>query len=639
MRADGVRTVVWVTPWTNLESADGQYPRDAASERMHRRPASNYSEAAIGGHFVRVPGGEPFVARWWMGTGSPIDFTSPAARRWWKAQARPVLELGVEGIKADDGEGYYFPPDVRFADGRTGAELAWDYGRLYRETMQEVLDEVHPGTGVLFGRCGWTGQQATGMLWGGDQASDFWSLRTLVAATLTAAASGFSNWSHDVGGYLGKLLVERCPRELLLRWVQFGCFTPLMQAHGRFAQEAWRYDDLTLDDLPRLRAAARAARPVHPRGGRDLRAQRPADHPPALSDRSSRPAGLGDRRRLRVRPRAVGGSGARGGRHRARPSTFPGGEWLDFWTRASRGRRPRGHQPRRRASGSPSGSAAARSSSRTRPSTWPRASATRRRPIARSRRRCGAGRHGTREGRLADGTEVRWERGEWSCSAEQREIRVRRARRLERRPWPCGRRSPRACPRRRPSPRTGRRSCCVGHARALLHQRDQVCRLDREVRAERCPRCRPSRRSPRRRSARAAPEAPPRRGRRRRCGTSPPGPVDGARRRAPGRVGRRASDRWSRACRRGSGRRSPPTRASSRRSRSPRSARSATSRRARRRCRTTGGPARARPGPRRAARVDRARLGLQRVADVRRRRRCRRSRRTGTGRRCRRRSR
>ena len=200
----------------------------------------------MAGHFVRGAGGDPFVARWWMGTGSPIDFTSSAARRWWKAQARGVLEMGVEGIKADDGEGYYFPPDVGFADGRTGAEVAWDYGRMYREVMQEALDEVHPGEGVLFGRCGWTGQQATGMLWGGDQASDFWSLRTLVAATLTAAASGYSNWSHDVGGYLGKRLVERCPRELLLRWVQFGCFSPLMQAHGRFAQEAWRYDDRTL---------------------------------------------------------------------------------------------------------------------------------------------------------------------------------------------------------------------------------------------------------------------------------------------------------------------------------------------------------------------------------------------------------
>ena len=54
--------------------------------------------------------------------------------------------------------------------------------RLYRQTMQESLDEVHPGRGVLFGRSGWAGQHATGMLWGGDQASDFWSLRALLAS-------------------------------------------------------------------------------------------------------------------------------------------------------------------------------------------------------------------------------------------------------------------------------------------------------------------------------------------------------------------------------------------------------------------------------------------------------------------------
>ena len=40
------------------------------------------------------------------------------------------------------------------------------------------------------------------MLWAGDQTSDFWSLRALVAATLSAASSGFSNWSL-------RLLAER----------------------------------------------------------------------------------------------------------------------------------------------------------------------------------------------------------------------------------------------------------------------------------------------------------------------------------------------------------------------------------------------------------------------------------------------
>jgi len=270
MRADGVRTVVWVAPWVNLDSTEGQRPPDAASEALHRAPAPTYAPGAAAGHFVAGADGEPHVGRWWMGSGSVVDFTSEAAERWWREQAERVLALGVEGIKADDGEGWYLPDDVRFADGTTGAETAWRHGLLYRRSMQRALDNVHPGAGVLFGRPGWTGQQAVGVTWGGDQPSDFWSLRTLVAATLTAAASGFSNWSHDIGGYLGEQLMARCPKELLLRWVQFGCFTPLMQAHGRFEQEAWTYDEETLDLyrayvllhqrlVPYIRAAASTA--------------------------------------------------------------------------------------------------------------------------------------------------------------------------------------------------------------------------------------------------------------------------------------------------------------------------------------------------------------------------------------------
>jgi alpha-glucosidase (family GH31 glycosyl hydrolase) len=331
MRAAGVRTVVWVTPWVNIESADGQRPPGEESERLHREPAPNYAPAAEAGHFIRGADGEPLVARWWMGTGSPVDFTSPAADDWWRALARPVLELGVEGIKADDGEGYYVPPDARFADGRSGAEAAWAWGGLYRASMQRALDEVHPGRGMLFGRSGWSGQQRHGMLWGGDQASDFWSLRTLVAATLTAAASGFSNWSHDVGGYLGRRLVERCPKELLVRWAQFGCFTPLMQAHGRFQQEAWTYDEETLALyrrfvllherlVPYVRAAAATA----------ARCGLPIVRPLCLTDPDD-PAGwtisdaYGYGPALWVAPVLEEGADAR-------EVYLPRGDWIDFWT-------------------------------------------------------------------------------------------------------------------------------------------------------------------------------------------------------------------------------------------------------------------------------------------------------------------
>ena len=247
MRAAGVRTVVWVTPWVNLDSRGGQIPPQPESERLHAQPAANYAPAAAAGHFVREADGRPFVSQWWMGTGSPVDFTSPAAERWWRESAKRILELGVQGIKADDGDGYYIPDGVRLADGRTGAQAAWALGGLHRRCLQRALDEAHPGEGVLFGRSGWSGQNAYGLTWGGDQVSDFWSLRVLVVAALSAACSGISNFSHDIGGYLGHRLVQRCPPELLVRWLQFGAFTPLMHAHSRMPQEPWHYGERVLD--------------------------------------------------------------------------------------------------------------------------------------------------------------------------------------------------------------------------------------------------------------------------------------------------------------------------------------------------------------------------------------------------------
>jgi alpha-glucosidase (family GH31 glycosyl hydrolase) len=331
MREDGVRTVLWCTPWCNLDSSQGQIPPQVESERLHREPASNYADGADRGHFVRAPSGEPYVKQWWMGTGSPVDFSSPEAERWWRGQVKRVLQLGVEGIKVDDGDGFYIDDDAVLADGRTGAQAAWDLGTLHRLSIQRALDEVHPGTGVLFGRSGWTGQQAVGLTWGGDQPSDFWSLRVLLVATLSAACSGISNWSHDIGGYLGHRLMERCRPELLIRWLQFGCFTPLMHAHAKMPQEPWNYGERTMDLyrgyvllheqlVPYIRAAAATA----------ARTGLPIIRPLCLTDPAD-PRGwtltdtYGFGPALWVAPVLDDGA-------REREVALPRGEWIEAWS-------------------------------------------------------------------------------------------------------------------------------------------------------------------------------------------------------------------------------------------------------------------------------------------------------------------
>ena len=419
MRRDGVRTVVWVTPWVNLDSRDGQVPPQPESERLHREPAPNYEPGAAAGHFVTDRDVEPFVTQWWMGTGSPVDFTSPAAEEWWRAQARAVLELGVEGIKADDGEGYYIPDHVRLADRRSGAAAAWSLGGLHRECLQRALDEVHPGRGVLFGRSGWTGQNATGLTWGGDQASDFWSLRVLVVATLSAACSGISNWSHDIGGYLGHRLVERCPPELLVRWLQFGCFTPLMHAHGRMPQEPWHYSERVLDLyrayvllheqlVPYVRAAAATA----------ARTGLPIIRPLCLIDPSDlRGWSIGDAYgygpALWVAPVLEDEA-------REREVPLPRGEWIETWS----GRRVHG-----------GGSDVVVQAPLERIPVWVRAGSIvvtypashvarglgdvpeLERPLVATL--WGEPRGGRAAVRLADGTRITWRRGRWSVSPER----------------------------------------------------------------------------------------------------------------------------------------------------------------------------------------------------------------------------
>ena len=152
LRAGGVRTVVWVTPWVNLDSRDGQHPPDAESAAPAPRAAPNYAEgaAAATSSATRTASRSSRAGGWAPARRSTSP--RPPPRSGGASRPSACSSSGVEGIKADDGEGWYIPDDARFADG-THRRAGGVGPRLkYRRSMQRALDEVHPGRGVLFGR-------------------------------------------------------------------------------------------------------------------------------------------------------------------------------------------------------------------------------------------------------------------------------------------------------------------------------------------------------------------------------------------------------------------------------------------------------------------------------------------------------
>ena len=363
--------------------------------------------------------------------------TSPRPRPSAGGASRPSAcsSWGSQGIKADDGEGFYFPPDVRFADGRTGAEAAWDVRAWYRRSMQRALDEVHPRRGRAVRRApGWTGQQAIGVHLG----------RRPAVGLLVAAHAGGGDADRRGRGLLELVARRRrLPRRAAGRALPEGAAAALgpvrllhaadagaraLPAGGvdlRRARRSQLYREYVLLHerlVPYVRAAAATA----------ARSGLPIIRPLLLIDPADR-ARLGDRRRVRLRPVAVGRAGAGGGRARARGR--PAARRLDrlLDARARRAAAARSW-PRRRSGASRCGCARARSWSPTRRSTSPPGWATRPRRAPAGGDAVGRAAARAAGVRLADGTACagRAASGRWTASARSRSRSAERAQRTRR---------------------------------------------------------------------------------------------------------------------------------------------------------------------------------------------------------------
>lgn len=82
-------------------------------------------------------------------------------------------------------------------------------------------------------RCAWAGSQKYGALvWSGDIASSWSSLRNQLTAGLNMGIAGLPWWTTDIGGFHGGDPDDDKFRELFVRWFQWGTFCPVMRLHG-----------------------------------------------------------------------------------------------------------------------------------------------------------------------------------------------------------------------------------------------------------------------------------------------------------------------------------------------------------------------------------------------------------------------
>lgn len=246
-----------------------------------------YDEGVREGYFCKREDGSDFTAAVWPGETHFPDVLNEQAAEWFGDHYRSLIDQGIEGFWNDMNEPAIFysqegvrelrdviascqktelgAADVRKIQEKAGglANAAADYKRFYHSVNGEKIrhDKVHNLYGyhmtkaaarafariapnrrfLLFSRASYIGMHRYGGIWTGDNHS-WWSHLLLNLKMLPSLnMCGFLYVGADLGGFGADTT-----RELLLRWLALGVFTPLMRDHaalGTRDQEAYRFGD------------------------------------------------------------------------------------------------------------------------------------------------------------------------------------------------------------------------------------------------------------------------------------------------------------------------------------------------------------------------------------------------------------
>ena len=169
------------------------------------------------------------------GPQAEIDVTNPATREFVFSKLKEnYLDNGVDGLWFDEAEPEIHPEhfdNLLLHIGR-GDEYGLIYPYYYAKMAYDGFKKMGE-VPVILTRAAYTGSQKFGALvWSGDIPSTFESLSQQVKAGLNMSVCGIPWWNTDIGGFWGGDTQSDEFRELIVRWFQYGVFSPVMRVHG-----------------------------------------------------------------------------------------------------------------------------------------------------------------------------------------------------------------------------------------------------------------------------------------------------------------------------------------------------------------------------------------------------------------------
>lgn len=211
-----------------------------------------YEEGIEKGYFAKAADGSVYENVVWPGVSVYPDFGREDVRRWWGENHKTLLEKGVRGIWTDMNEPASFegelPDDVVFYDEERKAdhaEMHNVYGLNMAKATYEGLKKQDKRRPFVITRACYSGAQKYTTAWTGDNHSIWAHLQMAVPQICNLGLSGMPITGSDIGGF-----GSDATKELLIRWIEMGCFSPFCRNHasmGTREQEPWQFDKETVD--------------------------------------------------------------------------------------------------------------------------------------------------------------------------------------------------------------------------------------------------------------------------------------------------------------------------------------------------------------------------------------------------------